>query len=342
MKQVALVGFGKTLRALMRALVKHPTLQVTRVHTAFSAQEVSELLRHDSFMGPFFASFEVSGNTLRIFDQSIEIVPLDIQRYLEAQKQPLDFMVFDPELAVQRAELESYLKHKIRRIFLFQGDPKLIDVQVFMGLNNMDFSPEHRIIAVGSGAAHALAAILHLLSQDYHISKGAVDIYEPYSFQKFQSAGGVLEGASSQTDIRQFRLRGNELFPTLECGELAEVENAFPNFNGLLIGQKVHVPGIQTGALRLLLEMKKGPGSRQEINEYVQLRAEMGYQKIVGYSPNALLSNDVIGNSHSCIFDAGLTKVHDNLLGLFLWYDNEWGVVNRLVELLELASYLRG
>ena len=114
-------------------------------------------------------------------------------------------------------------------------------------------------------------------------------------------------------------------------------EAAMPEMQGLLKGMAMRVPVPNGSNIDLVLQLGKEQ-SREEINHILKRAADSDYKGIVEFSDAALVSSDIVGNSHSCVVDSELTETHGPLLKLFLWYDNEWGYANRFAELIALAA----
>ena len=332
--RIAINGFGRIGRGLCRALQNHPQLKIAHINDPMPKDQAAHLLRFDSVMGRFFGKVEVTESGLKVLDQSVAMTHETSVADFNWREMGIDFVINSSGKRVSRETLERYIEMGAKRVFISAPAPDLADAHILMGVNNMEFPPNARIISGGSCTAHCFAPIIQALSTDYKIERGFMQTIHAYT-----SAQNLQDGPHP-SDPRRGRAAAHNIVPTT-TEAINAFEAALPKYKGLLKGMAMRVPVINGSNIDLVLQLEKEPSGRDEINEYLKLQAEMGLRKIVEYSEDPLVSSDIIGNPHSCVIDSLLTEVHGPLVRLFLWYDNEWGYTNRFCELLELATYLR-
>ena len=336
--RIAINGFGRIGRALMRLLQNHPSIKVVLINDPMPVDQAAYLLRFDSVMNRFFGLVEAipgdqGEDTLEVMGNAVRMTHNPSMRDFNWAEAGVDFVINSSGVRKPREIFEQYLANGAKRVFISAPAPGLADTHVLMGTNNMELRNEHRIISGGSCTAHCFAPIIQMLSQDYTIERGYLQTVHSYT-----SAQNLMDGPHP-SDPRRGRAAASNIVPTTTEAVKA-FEAACPQYAGLLKGMAMRVPVNDGSNIDLILQLDREP-SRDEINEYLKIHADMGFRKIVEYSEDPLVSSDIVGNPHSCIVDSLLTEVHGPLVRLFLWYDNEWGYANRFVELLELASYLR-
>jgi len=317
----------------MRALQHHPMLKVVLINDPMPASQAAYLLKYDTVMGKWLGSAEVGEHGLEVLGNPIAMTHLSDVRDVDWAAAGVDFVVNSSGVHNDRASLERMLANGARRIFISAPAPGVADAHILMGVNNMDLTPSARIISGGSCTAHCFAPIVAAIAEEFRIERGFLQtIHATTSSQN-------LHDGPHPTDPRRGRAAGHNIVPTTTEAVKA-FEAALPKFAGLLKGMAMRVPVANGSNIDLVLQLDRTV-SREQINEFLKLHADMRLRKIVEFSEDPLVSSDIIGNPHSCVIDSLLTETHGPLVRLFLWYDNEWGYTNRLMELMELAGYLR-
>jgi len=202
---------------------------------------------------------------------------------------------------------------------------------VVLGVNESDLKPEHRIVSNASCTTNCLAPIAKVLHENFGIVRGVMTTVHAYTND--QRLADV-----PHTDWRRSRAAAENIIPTT-TGAARAVGKVLPALDGKLDGMAMRVP-IADGSIVDLVTTLERDTTAQEINEAVRAAAAGGAMKsILHYSEAPIVSRDIVGQPHSCIFDAPLTQVIDGHFAKTLsWYDNEWGYSNRVVDLLKLLD----
>jgi glyceraldehyde 3-phosphate dehydrogenase len=231
-----------------------------------------------------------------------------------------------------RAELQRHLDAGAKRVVLTVPPRDEIDALVVMGVNDDVLTRESRIVSNASCTANALAPVCKVLHEAVGIERGFLTIVHAYTND--QRLADV-----PHSELRRSRAAAENIIPTQTWSPRA-VGRVLPALEGRLDGMAMCVP-VPDGSCVDLVTLMRRPVERQEINEIVRSAAGSRMRRIIEYTEEPIVSSDVIGNSHSAVFDGLSTQViGGNLLKTITWYDNGWGYATRVVELVERLAEL--
>jgi glyceraldehyde 3-phosphate dehydrogenase len=200
------------------------------------------------------------------------------------------------------------------------------DVTVVMGVNHTDYDPSaHTVISNASCTTNCLAPMAKALHDEFGIVKGLMTTIHAYTQDQNLQDG-------PHKDLRRARAAALNIVPT-STGAAKAIGLVLPELKGKLDGFALRVP-IPTGSATDLTFEAGRSTSVDEVNAAVKAAAEGSLKGFLKYTEDPIVSSDIVTDPHSCIFDAGLTKVLDNQVKVIGWYDNEWGYSNRLVDLV--------
>jgi len=196
---------------------------------------------------------------------------------------------------------------------------------VVLGVNENEITAEDVILSNASCTTNCLAPMAKVLHDTFGIEKGYITTVHAYTAdQRLQDA--------PHKDLRRARAAALSMVPT-STGAAKAVGEVLPELKGKLDGVAVRVP-TPDGSLTDLVAIMKREVTKEEINAAIQKAAENEMKGIIEYCTDPIVSIDIVGNKHSCIFDAALTSVNGNLVKVMGWYDNEAGYSERVVELV--------
>jgi len=231
-----------------------------------------------------------------------------------------------------RPMLEKHLDAGARKVVLTVPPRDEIDAVIVMGVNDHILTPEHRIVSAGSCTSNCLAPIARVLNDAFGIEKGLMTTVHAYTND--QRLADV-----PHEDLRRSRAAAENIIPTTTWAPQA-VERILPELAGRLGGIAINVP-VPDGSVIDLVTLMRRPVTAEEVNEVVKSAAQSVYKNIIEYTEEPIVSSDVIGNSHSAIFDSLSTSVlGGDLLKTIAWYDNGWGYATRVVEMVERLAKL--
>ncbi|MCC6574650.1 MAG: type I glyceraldehyde-3-phosphate dehydrogenase [Planctomycetes bacterium] len=332
--RVLVNGFGRVGRALFRILSLSQNVEIVAINDPLPAKQLQYLLKYDSVMNRFFAETRVEGDKLFIGNRAIALTHSENVGDAEIKAAGAQLVVNSSGRNNDRASLDALVKAGAKRVVVSKPLPAgICDRTIMMGVNNADLRASDRIISAGSCTAHCYAPLIKMMQPQFAVRRGYMMTVHAYT-----SGQNIVDGGHSQ-DARRGRAAAHNIVPTT-TESLVSFEQVMPDFKGKLVGMAQRVPVVDGSNVELILELEKET-TREAINEHIYALSEHHYARIVEYTEDPIVSSDIIGNPHSCVFDSQLTHVHGgkgNLVRLIGWYDNEWGYANRLAELLELCA----
>ncbi|TVR15671.1 MAG: type I glyceraldehyde-3-phosphate dehydrogenase [Planctomycetota bacterium] len=333
MKRVAINGFGRMGRLLLRAGFANPDYQVVHINeVAGDAACAAHLLTFDSIHGRWHdeAVAAVDKNTLEIDGQRVGFSQ-------EADPSAVDWAALGVDLVLEcsgafrsAAALEAFFSAGAARVLVAAPVKDAEALNVVYGINHHDYDPErHRIVTAASCTTNCLAPVVKVVHETFGIERGCITtIHDATNTQV------VMD--SPHKDLRRARAQGLSLIPTT-TGSATAIGLIYPELQGRLDGHAVRVPLFGASLTDAVFCLAKD-SDRETVNAAFQAAAEGPLAGILGYETRPLVSIDYQGDPRSSIIDAAQTMVTDGrLLKVYAWYDNEWGYVNRMSE---LAQYL--
>ena len=229
-----------------------------------------------------------------------------------------------------RDPLEKHLAAGAEKVILTVPAKEEIDATIVIGVNDEELKPEHRIVSNASCTTNCLAPIAKILDDEFGIEEGFITTVHAYTND--QRLADV-----PHEDFRRSRAAGENIIPTT-TGAAKAVGKVLPQLQGKLDGLAMRVPVPDGSIVDFVCRLRK-KASRSDINAAVQETAAGPMQRVVEYSEAPLVSSDIIGNTHSSIFDALSTNsLDDGYARVVSWYDNEWGYSNRVVDLIGMLA----
>ena len=205
-----------------------------------------------------------------------------------------------------------------------------MDITLVIGVNEHKLLPEHQIISNASCTANCIAPVLNILNKEFGISSVFLNTVHPYTNNQ-----RIID--SPHADFRRSRASADNIIPT-STSAIGALHTIMPELQNKFNGISTRVP-VACGALSELVLTFEQKVSPESINALAQKYSKAQLNGIVEYTTDPIVSSDVLGNTHSCVFDSLATKViNENTAQLILWYDNEIGYSNRLVDLVLLMA----
>lgn len=331
--RIAINGFGRIGRTVFRILNRMEGMEVVAVNDLADNEVLAYLLKYDTVMGPFPGVVEISGDTLRTRFQTVKMTDLADPGELPWKQLGVDYVVEATGIFRKRAELARHLEAGAKKVILTVPAKDEIDCTVVLGVNESDLKPAHRIVSNASCTTNCLAPIAKVLHENFGIVRGVMTTVHAYTND--QRLADV-----PHSDWRRSRAAAENIIPTT-TGAARAVGKVLPALDGKLDGMAMRVP-IADGSIVDLVTTLEQEATVEQINEAVRAAANGDAMKsILSYSEAPIVSRDIVGEPHSCIFDAPLTQVVAGRFAKTLsWYDNEWGYSNRVVDLLKLLDEL--
>ncbi|MBL7976220.1 MAG: type I glyceraldehyde-3-phosphate dehydrogenase [Candidatus Kapabacteria bacterium] len=323
--RVAINGFGRIGRLVFRALKQnHPNVDFVAINDLTDAKTLAHLLKYDSVHGRYNADIRVEENTMFVNSDEILIsAEKQIENLPWAGK--VDVVIDSTGKFTAKADLEKHLAHGARKVILSAPAKDKLDATVVLGVNDNVLTGAEKILSNASCTTNCLAPMAKVLHDNWGIVQGYMTTVHAYTNDQ-----NILD--LPHKDLRRARAAAVNIIPT-STGAAKAVGEVLPELAGKLDGFAARVP-VPDGSLTDLTAVLTKPATKEEINAAFKAAANSGLKGILEYSEDPLVSSDIVGNPHSCIFDAKSTMANGTLVKVVGWYDNEWGYSNRLADLV--------
>lgn len=325
---VAINGFGRIGRLSLRTLLQQDYVTVVAINELSDAATLAHLLKYDSNYGPFQGMVTHQGTQLVVADHKIHV-------YAEPDPARLPWALLGVDTVLEATgkftHPEGARKHLTagaKRVIISapaQGDIPT----VVWGVNAHILRGNEPIISNASCTTNCLAPMAKVLDAHFGIERGYINTIHAYT------ADQHLQDAPHK-DLRRARSAIGSIIPT-STGAAKAIGRVLPKLQGKLDGIATRVP-VSTGSMTDFTVILKRSPTRETINQAMRVASQDTLQGIMAYTEDPIVSVDVIGNPHSCIFDAQLTNVQGNFIRVVGWYDNEGGYVHRLADLIAYVS----
>lgn len=322
--RVAINGFGRIGRISLRALLKKENLEVIAVNDLADSAILAHLFKYDSTYGVFPGDVTadpehliINGKKIKVYAESsptkLPWKDLQVNTVLEATGKFLD-----------KASTSQHLSAGAK--FVVISAPATEDIPlVVLGVNDHIIPNAGPIISNASCTTNCLAPMVDVLDKHFGIEKGYINTIHAYTAdQRLQDA--------PHKDLRRARAAAKSIIPTT-TGAAKSIGAVLPQLKGKLDGIAMRVPVIDGSVVDLTAVLKQ-PATKKQINDAMKQAAEGSMKGILAYTEDPIVSVDIIGNTHSCIFDAQLTYTQENLVKVIGWYDNEGGYAQRIADLI--------
>ena len=329
--RVAINGFGRIGRITCRQLFKNPRMELVAVNDLTDTYTLAHLLKYDSVQRRFPGTVEHDADHLIINGKKVKVFAIKDPKNLPWKELEIDVVIESTGMFVTKAGAEQHLQAGARKVIISApAKDESEDVKyVVLGVNDHIIDRNDRIISNSSCTTNNVAPLIMILDENWGIQKGFITTVHSYTKDQH-----LLD--APHKDLRRGRAAAYSIVPTT-TGAAKAATRIFPHLKNNLGGAGIRVP-VPDGSLTDLTGTLKTCTSIQEINQKFKEAAEGRLKGILEYTEDPIVSTDVIGNTHSAIFDAGLTAVlgdKQKLIKIVAWYDNEMGYSTRLVELIE-------
>jgi glyceraldehyde 3-phosphate dehydrogenase len=331
--RVAINGFGRIGRAVFRLLNSKEGVEVVAVNDIADPGALAYLLRHDTVMGPFQGIATVEGDVMTTGHQKVKMIAVSDPRELPWREMEIDYVIEATGRFRRRSEIAFHLEAGARKVVLTVPAKDEIDATVVMGVNDDELKAEHRIVSNASCTTNCLAPLTYVLDREFGVEYGLMTTVHAYTND--QRLADV-----PHSDWRRGRSAAENIIPTT-TGAARAVGKVLPQLAGKLDGMAMRVPS-PDGSIVDFVSVLKTEVTMATVNDAVRAAADTDrFRRIIRYSTEPLVSSDIVGDPHSCIFDSGYTDVIDGrMLKTLSWYDNEWAYSCRVVDLLDLIDSL--
>lgn len=323
---VAINGFGRIGRVTLRALLQKSNVNVVAINDLTDNKTLAHLFKYDSIHGRFNGTVEADDQSIIINGNKIKGLSERNPENLPWADLKVDVVLECTGLFLSSDKASGHIKAGAKRVVL-SAPAKGDDIKmIVLGGNENTIEPGDQIISNASCTTNCVSPLVKVIDEICGVESGYMMTIHAYTAdQNLQDA--------PHSDLRRARAAALSIVPT-STGAAKAIGKIFPHLNGKLDGTSVRIP-TPTGSLTDMTFIVKNSKTAAEINAAFKAAANGPLKGILEYTEDEIVSADIVGNTHSCIFDSKLTFVKDNMVKVFGWYDNESGYSNRLADLCE-------
>lgn len=336
--RVGINGFGRIGRILFRVMASRPSeFEVVAINDLGSPEALAMLLKYDSVQGRFPGTVKFEADGLVVNGKKIAICAEKDPRNLPWSKLGVDVAVESTGFFTGREKdgkpgYDSHLTAGARKVILSAPAKDKPDLTCVLGVNDSQLTAAHKCISNASCTTNCLAPMVKVLHETFGLEKGLMTTVHAYTND--QRVSDQLHA-----DAHRSRAAALNIIPT-STGAAKAVGEVLPQVNGKLTGISLRVP-VPAGSITDLTAVLSKNVTKEDINAAMKAASEGALKGILEYNEDPIVSSDVIGNSHSCVFDAPWTSVmQGNLVKVLGWYDNEYGYSTRTADLIAKVAKL--
>ena len=329
--RIAINGFGRIGRITFRRLMLRNDMEVIAINDLAETDNLAHLLKYDSVQGAFPGTITAHGDHLLVDDKKVMVFSQPDPAQLPWKELAIDVVIESTGFFTEPEKARQHIDASGARKVIISAPAKDIreDVPyIVLGVNDHLINRDNDLISNASCTTNNVAPLIKILHENWGVQKGFITTV--HSYTKDQN---LVDGPHK--DWRRGRAAAHSIVPTT-TGAAKAATRIFPHLKGNLGGAGIRVP-VPDGSLTDLTCTLDKSTSVEEINAAFKAAAENELKGILQYTEDPIVSTDVIGNTHSAVFDAGLTAVlgdKNKLVKVVAWYDNEMGYASRLVELI--------
>ncbi|MFD2761444.1 type I glyceraldehyde-3-phosphate dehydrogenase [Lentibacillus juripiscarius] len=318
-------GFGRIGRNVFRQALKNDEVEVVAVNDLTDANMLAHLLQYDSVHGTLEEEVTVNGSNIVVGGKEIQVLSERDPADLGWGDLGVDVVIESTGRFTQRDDAKKHLDAGAKKVII-SAPAKQEDLTMVMGVNEEDYDPaKHHVVSNASCTTNCLAPLAKVLHEQFGLKRGLMTTVHSYTNDQ-----QILD--LPHKDYRRARAAAQNVIPTT-TGAAKVVGKVLPDLDGKLDGMAVRVPTPDGSLTDLVAELDKNV-TEEEVNNAFKAAAEGELKGIVGYTEAPLVSSDIVGNTHSSLFDAQSTMtLEDNMVKVVSWYDNEMGYSARCVDL---------
>jgi glyceraldehyde 3-phosphate dehydrogenase len=329
--KVGINGFGRIGRNFFRAALKKGSdIDFVAVNDITDAATLAHLLKYDSVLGVLDAVIKATGEGISVDGDEFKVLAERDPASLPWKELGVDIVVESTGLFTKREDAEKHISAGAQKVII-SAPAKGEDVTLVLGVNDDAYDPAtHNIISNASCTTNSVVPMAKVLQDNFGIDRAFLTTIHAYTNDQ-----RILD--LPHEDLRRARAAAINIIPT-STGAAKATSLAIPELKGKMDGIAMRVP-VPDGSISDLVAVVNRDVTVDEVNEAFRNAAATGPMKgIIRYTDDPIVSQDIVGDPHSCIFDAQSTFAIGNLVKVLGWYDNEWGYSNRLVDLIDLVA----
>lgn len=326
MVNIGINGFGRIGRRVLRLALTHPNINVVAINDLADAETLGHLLKYDSIHGIIDADVKTSDGVLQLNGSAIPFLNHKRPHDIPWSDYNVDIVVESTGKFKTKAELTGHLKPNVSHVVL--SVPPVGDgiKTIVLGVNEHTLESSDQIVSNASCTTNNAAPLMALIDKHFGIKQAYITTVHSYTTD--QSLHDV-----PHHDLRRARAAGQSIVPTT-TGAAKALTKIFPHLSSVIGGAGIRVPVANGSLTDMTINVKKDQVSIDEVNQVFNAAAKGQLKGILQYTEDPIVSVDIVGNTHSCVFDAQMTSVIGNMVKIIGWYDNETGYSSRILELI--------
>jgi glyceraldehyde 3-phosphate dehydrogenase len=331
--KVGINGFGRIGRNFFRAAKKQGAdLDFVAVNDITDSKTLAHLLKYDSVLGTLDADVGVSEEGITVDGDELKVLAERDPAALPWKEFGAEIVIESTGLFTDRENAAKHLEAGAEKVII-SAPAKGEDITIVLGVNQDDYdATTHHVISNASCTTNCVVPMASVLEEAFGIDRALMTTCHAYTNDQ-----NLLD--LPHKDLRRARAAAINIVPS-STGAAKATSLAIPKLKGRMDGMAFRVP-VPDGSVTDLVCILEREASVEEINEAFRSAAGGRLDGILRYTEDPLVSSDIVGDPHSCVFDAPSTMAIGNMVKVIGWYDNEWGYSNRLVELAQLVASKR-
>jgi glyceraldehyde 3-phosphate dehydrogenase len=330
--RIAINGFGRIGRVFLRSILLNPAVQVVAINDLADTETLAHLFKYDSVHRVFKGKVDFDADNLYINDKQIKVFSQKEPLQLPWKELGIDIVIESTGKFTTRKGAEQHRVAGAKQVIISAPSPDKNVPSIVMGVNDKQIDLHSPIISNASCTTNNVAVMVKILNDNWGIVDGYITtVHSMTGDQNLHDA--------PHKDLRRARAASASIIPTT-TGAAKAITNIFPNLSGKLGGAGIRVPVLNGSLTDFTCSLKK-PATVEEINRAFRQAAQGPMKNVLEFTEDPIVSTDILGNPHSCIFDSKLTSVVGGLTKVVGWYDNEMGYSSRLADLVSKISVAR-
>ncbi len=325
--RIAINGFGRIGRTITRIAKLRKHYDVVAINDLASAEQLAYAFKYDSIHGIYPGQVKLDGQVMEIDGDPFVILSEPDPSKLPWKEFNVDYVIEASGQFRYISQLQQHLDAGAKRVIVTVPTKDELESTLVIGVNDHVVTKDSTIISNASCTTNCAAPIVKVLLDNFGVKRGMLTTVHAYTSDQ------RLIDAPQGGDMRRSRNAATNIVPT-STGAARAIGQVLPELKGKFDGVAMRVPVPDGSLVDLTVELERDV-TEEDINKAMKQAAETSMHGILSYCEDPIVSSDIIGDSHSSIFDPALTQVIDgNLVKVVSWYDNEWGYSSRVEELI--------
>lgn len=327
--KVGINGFGRIGRLVFRQALKRDDIEIVAINDLTDAATLAHLLKYDSNHGKFDGTVSVDGTDLVVNGKKLKVFAEKDPAALPWKEVGAEIVVESTGRFTKKDDAGKHLTAGAKKVIISAPASGEVDATTVVGVNDKNLNGSEVVLSNASCTTNCLAPMAKVLEDKFGIEQGFMTTVHAYTNDQ-----QILD--LPHKDLRRARAAAVSIIPT-STGAAKAIGLVIPELSGKLDGMAMRVP-VPDGSVTDLNVILKKEATKEEINTAMKEAAEGPMKGILEYCTDPIVSNDIIGNEHSCIFDSKLTMAKGKAVKVVGWYDNEMGYSTRVVDLIGILK----